>query len=306
VRRLFILALVWLIPGSLSMAAAPAGIDGTVVVEGDSACPSPADVGSRVSALLAGDTTATATPAAPARARVDRTGAELRVRLADENGAAIAERHLPATGSCPELAEVVAVTIGTWLGQLRPERLDVPKLPHLVRSSAVSPFAWDLGAGAQAALAEGGLAAGASALLSVHTGTRGPGLLMRAAGTTARQVTVGAHAASWRRWDVTIGPSYQLPFGGWRLTTSVGFSAGWLFAQGRDFPQNQTSTRFSPGLAGQVQLGHPFGTWSPWLSVGASAAIYNDPLIVSGSSAQRALRPIELHLGLGASIRWLR
>ncbi|HXI60344.1 MAG TPA: hypothetical protein VNO55_29985 [Polyangia bacterium] len=304
-RRLFILGLVWLTPGSPSMAAAPGGGGTTVDIEGDSACPSAADVRSRVSVLLADDTTATATTTAPARARVDRTGAELRVRLADERGVPIAERLLPATGSCPELAEVVAVTIGTWLAQLRPERLDVPRLARQARPSAVPPVAWDLGAGVQAALAEGGLAAGASALLSVHTGARGPGLLARAAGTTARQVSVGAHSASWRRWDVTIGPSYQLPLGAWRLTTSVGFSAGWLSAQGRDFPQNQTSTRFSPGLAGQIQLGHPFGAWSPWLSLGASAAIYNDPLTVGGSAAQRALRPIELQLGLGAAIRWL-
>ncbi|MEA2700108.1 MAG: hypothetical protein QOI66_4379, partial [Myxococcales bacterium] len=196
---------------------------------------------------------------------------------------------------------------GTWLGQLRPERLEVPRLPQAppATAAAATSVVWDLGAGAQASLAEGGLAAGASALLSVHTGARGPGLLVRAAGTTAREVTVGAHAASWRRWDVTVGPSYQLPVGAWRLTTSVGFSAGWLSAQGRDFPQNQTSTRFSPGLAGQVQLAHPFGAWSPWLSVGASAAIYNEPLTVTGSAAQRALRPIELAIGLGVSIRWL-
>jgi hypothetical protein len=287
------------------MAAAPAGSDTTVVVEGDSVCPSPTEVRSRVGVLLAENTTATAT--APARARVDRAGAELRLRLTDERGAPVAERRLTATGSCTELAEVVAVTIGTWLGQLRPERLEVPRLPQAppATAAAATSVVWDLGAGAQASLAEGGLAAGASALLSVHTGARGPGLLVRAAGTTAREVTVGAHAASWRRWDVTVGPSYQLPVGAWRLTTSVGFSAGWLSAQGRDFPQNQTSTRFSPGLAGQVQLAHPFGAWSPWLSVGASAAIYNEPLTVTGSAAQRALRPIELAIGLGVSIRWL-
>jgi hypothetical protein len=114
---------------------------------------------------------------------------------------------------------------------------------------------------------------------------------------------VGAHTAAWRRWDVTVGPTYQLPAGAWRLTTSIGFSAGWLSAQGRDFPENQASSRFSPGLAGQVQMAHPFTAWAPWLAVGASAAFLREPLTVTGSSVQRALRPIELDIALGASIK---
>jgi hypothetical protein len=279
--------------------AAPA-----VSVEGDSLCPTPAEVAALVAPLLADGVPAPA----PARARVDQAGAELRVRLSDELGAPVAERQLASTGSCPETAEFVAVMIATWLGQLRPEQLPTLRLPSPPAASAPpvrSVTVGELGAGVGVTLADGSAAPGARALVSLSARTRGWGVVAQTSLTTGHEVTIGAHAATWRRWHVTVGPSYRVPVGRWRLTASAGLSAGWISAEGTTFPRNFSTTGFSPGAGGLIQLARPFGTWSPWFAIGAAAAFHDRPLTVSDSTDQRALRPFELDISVGASMRWL-
>jgi hypothetical protein len=290
--RLAIATALWLLP-----AAALAGRG--VSVEGDSSCPSPAQVARRAAAL--------ADVGAPAaRARVDRSGAALRVRLTDERGGAIAERTLAATGTCDELAEVVAVTLVAWVAELRPERvpsLQLPASPQPEPAPPPSLATWDLGAGVGAGVAQGGAAVGASVLAAVHAGASGWGVAVRASGAGEREVAVGAYTAAWRRWELAIGPSFQRPLGAWRLAASAGLAAGWLTAEGRNFPRNQSASRFSPGASGYVQLGRPFGAWCPWAALAASAAFRDEPLTIAGSAEDRSLRPLTLELLLGVSVR---
>jgi len=293
-----LLALAFLVTSGAAIAA-PA-----VFVEGDSLCPTPAEVAVLVTPLLADSSPATT----PARARIDRAGSELRVRLTDEKGAPVAERQLLPTASCAETAELVAVMIATWLGQLRPEQLPtlaLPSPPAAPPPPIGTRAVGELGAGVGMTLAEGSAAPGARALVSLSARTRGWGILAQASGTTGHDVTIGAYTATWQRWHITLGPSYRVPIGRWRLSASAGLSAGWISAEGNTFPQNFSTTRFSPGAAGLIQLARPFGGWSPWLAIGAAAAFHDRPLTVSESTDQRALRPLELDISVGASVRWL-
>lgn len=286
-------ALLWLAPAA-AWAAVP------VAVGGDSVCPSPAEVASRVNALLPEARSNTPLPAA----RVDRRGGELRVRLGDDGAVAIAERTLPTGGTCAEMAEVVAVTITSWLSQLRPESVPAPQFPvqAQVAPPTRSPLAFDVGAGVGAELAEGGLAGAATALLFVHLGARGPGLHVRASGTTGHEVALGARKAAWQRWAIDVGPSYQAPIGEWRLAIGVGFSAGLLSAEGRDFPRNHSASRFSPGVGGVIRLARPLSWWAPWIAAGASAAFGTEPLTVIGSSERRDLHPFGAYACAGISL----
>jgi hypothetical protein len=257
---------------------------------------------SRSRSFVGGDAPAGSPPVA----RVDRAGADVRVRLAEPGGAIVAQRTLPATGDCGELAELVAVTVSTWMTELRPEWLPAPRLPSVpvpaAVPAAVERLAFDAGVGAGVSVGEGGAAAAAGVLLSLHSGARGFGAMARASATTGREVDVGVGTATWRRWEITAGPSYQWPLGDWRLAASVGFSAGWLSAEGQGFAANQTSSRFSPGAAGLVRVARAPGAWSPWFAVGASVAFFNQPLSVVGSADRRDLHAVTIDALLGISI----
>ncbi|HEX3695137.1 MAG TPA: hypothetical protein VH374_07080 [Polyangia bacterium] len=287
--------------GALVAPLGKAAAASAVTVEGDSDCPSSAEVEARVASLLAGD--AAAGP--PSVARIGHTGRELRLRLADDRGVAIAERTLPVTSNCAEMADVVAVTITTWLTQLRPEHLQpLPRLPSsAARPPPVrAPVAFDVGAGIGASVGEGGAAPAAGLIVSLHAGAGGPGVMARASGSTGHDVSIGTDTARWRRWDATVGPSYQFLLGHWRLATGAGFSAGWISVEGQDFPVNQSAGRFSPGVGALVRLDRPFGGWSPWLVVGAAIPLRDEPLTVIGSSDRRVVRPITVDALVGVAL----
>ncbi|HEV3063534.1 MAG TPA: hypothetical protein VGY48_35160 [Vicinamibacterales bacterium] len=292
-------AVVFLAPVAAS-AALPAA---PVTVEGDAICPGPVLVAARVATLLPGD----APVSSPPVARVDRAGRDVRVRLADPGGAIVAERILPADGDCGELADMVAVTITTWMTELRPEWLPAPRLPPVaIMVSPPAPTArltGEGGVGAGVSVGEGGVAEAASLLLSLHGRSSGLGAMTRATGTTGRDVSVGAHTATWRRWEIAVGPSYQSPpIGALRLTGSLGFAAGWLSASGQDFPTNRTASRFSPGAAALIRVARARGLWSPWFALGVSVAFFEQSLTVGGSADRRALRAVTLDALVGISI----
>jgi hypothetical protein len=289
------------IGGSLVTSLATAAPASPVTIDGDSVCPGSAEVAARVSALLAGD--AAAGP--PSVARIEHAGRDLRVRLADERGVAIAERTLPTTSSCAEMADVVAVTITTWLTQLRPERLlPLPPLPSPDGQWPLprAPVAFDVGAGVGVSIGEGGPAPAAGLILSLHAGGGGPGVLARASGSTAHDVRIGAATARWRRWDATVGPSYQFLRGRWRLAAGAGLSAGWISAEGQNFPVNQSVGRFSPGVGALIRLDRPFSGWSPWLVVSAAIPLRDEPLTVIGSADRRVVRPVTVDALVGVAL----
>ncbi|HEY0712680.1 MAG TPA: hypothetical protein VGF45_08405, partial [Polyangia bacterium] len=218
-------------------------------------------------------------------------------------GRPVAERRLPTSGTCAELAEVTAVTISTWLTQLRPE---MPSEVSISALSAAPPdesrgrLVFDLGLGAQAAWAETEPALGAVGLATAH-GATGWGAFFKAAGGRGRTLAVGAGRATWRRWDLAFGPSLQLPAARWRFLGGIGLSAGWLTAAGSGFAENRSAARFSPGAVGLVRAGHSRGGWMPWLGITGAITFKQEPLRIIGSEERRPLRPIEIGLCLGIS-----
>lgn len=99
----------------ISVLAMPA-----VSVKGNTRCPSAADVGTRVAAMLPLVATARA-PDVAELDEIDRGGPNLRLTLRRPDGALIGQRLLAREYSCAELAAAAAVIIATWESDVHPE-----------------------------------------------------------------------------------------------------------------------------------------------------------------------------------------
>jgi hypothetical protein len=284
----------------LLLSATAARAESSIVVSGDSTCPTPAEVRGQIVIAQSNEDVAREGPAV---ARLERHGSELLVALDDSNGRPVAERRLPISGTCSELAEVTAVTISTWLAQLRPESFPpgtIPSLSHEAMPVSRARFVFDLGIAAQATWAETEPAIGVVGMGTAH-GQTGWGVLLKVAGAQGRTLPVGSGQATWRRWDLALGPSLQLPAADWRFLAGVGLSAGWLTANGSGFSENRHAARFSPGAVGVLRVGHSRGTWMPWFGITGAITFKQEPLRIIGSAERRPLQPIELGLCLGIS-----
>src|SRR5262249_54534493 len=114
---------------------------GVVKVDGSASCPSPAQVATRLRALLADVPAA----GAPDQARIDAMRGQLRIELRSAAGILIGARRVDVVGSCADLAGVAAVVIAAWETELRSARLPLPRLPapraERAPPPAVSPSA---------------------------------------------------------------------------------------------------------------------------------------------------------------------
>lgn len=241
------------------------------------------------------------------RASIDAGPGELHVRLADERDVLIAERRLPKSGDCLELADAVAVTIVSWEATLRPEGAPAPRSPLALTERASTGdnprgLLWDVGLGAEVSLAKANVVPGALAeLYASLTGTP-LGLHLGATGSARNQVRLGGQNASWRRWSASVGPAYQRPFGRWQLAGHIDFSAAWFSAEGTTFPVNRSGTGFSLGALGAVRIARPFGLWAPWISGGASFFGTPQRLTIIGSNEGHLLPRWGAEFGAGISV----
>src|ERR1700690_2739079 len=84
-----------------------------VIGSGD--CPAPADVSRRLAEILPPHAEGEPRgPAAPHRARIERSQSRVHIELLLPNEERIAERDLEADGSCDDLAAALAVVIAAW------------------------------------------------------------------------------------------------------------------------------------------------------------------------------------------------
>jgi hypothetical protein len=270
---------VFSLPWLLVLAMGPA-----VTVNSDATCPTAEEVSRRVAQLVP----AVDAGAPPDRARIEEAGGVLRVSLWRPDGALVGRRELSRQSSCAELAAAAAVVVAAWESDVHPEFR--PPLVPIVRPNEVanpSPAAvvrmpstltptrvvFEVGAAlaGSVAPAAGHAAAGAGALIVASaTPSQGSvGLRLMLAGTTEREIPLGAGRVLWRRLVVGLGPSLHLPPEStpFAMDLHAEVLAAWLSARGEGFTDNLNASSFDPGLSGGVRFAFGSHAVTPWLDL---------------------------------------
>jgi hypothetical protein len=204
----------------------------------------------------------------PDVARVLRWGNRLHIELVGPDAAVIAERWIDDSGSCAELAELIAVVVASWESDVHPEfarphaepmpiapseKATARPLPQVPRSAAF----YEVSAGASLSWSGSPALAAILAAAWVPRGA-GPGLHLSATVDSTRTLDLTPGSASgqatWRRWTGSAELDWRLPRGAWALDFHGGLGLGWLVANGVGFSQNHSGYSFSPGGAGGVRF----------------------------------------------------
>jgi hypothetical protein len=90
--------------------------EGPVIHADAEGCPEGAAVSQRLAGLL----NSGADPPEPDRVDLSVDGADLHLRLSRADGTLVAERRIPRSNRCPELADAVAALVAAWEADLRP------------------------------------------------------------------------------------------------------------------------------------------------------------------------------------------
>jgi hypothetical protein len=243
------------------------------------------------------------------RATIHAAGPDVHVRLFDETGALIAERGLPAEGTCRERADVLAVLLASWQAQVRsgapPDlKLSAPPPPPVRRAPP-----WDIGIGVMVSL-PGKATPGATLQVTVpvpfmSAAVPGFALHTSAGGSAARTVPIASGRAVWRRLAVTAGPSYTLPVSGFEITGSVDLAVSWFRAEGSSFMVNKRAGSVGLGAAALLRFtrSRPSDAWAPWIAVGSVVSGSRQRLVVKDSPGAVALPRVDFHGILGLSYR---
>ncbi|HTA20756.1 MAG TPA: hypothetical protein VK989_15795, partial [Polyangia bacterium] len=106
-----------MVPALICFASVLAAVEpaSSVIVRGDTECPTAAEL----SAALVGLVAPASPGGAPDVAELRGHGAEVIVQLANAQGDVIAEKPVPESGSCAERARTAAVIVAAWEAHLR-------------------------------------------------------------------------------------------------------------------------------------------------------------------------------------------
>jgi hypothetical protein len=287
------------LPVLLAFAALPVRVEAT-------ACPDATAVEAALAARLAAD----ATGRPPDFAHIWKQDGLVHVDLVNPDGALIAERALPASGTCAELADLLAVVIASWESDVHPafarpaEATVAPlaRVPAAVGSVRPEAASFDLALGAGGTWAES-FAAGGSA--SVTWVPRGQGLGLRMAATIdgPRTVSVGDGEAAWRRWMAGIALDWRRLAGPTAIDLHGGLLLGWLWADGSGFGRDQSATSVAPAVA----LGGRLAWWGTrhfalWVGLEGVRSLRAQTLFTSPDGLTRAVPAFQVIGQLGLAV----
>ncbi len=255
-----------------------------IQVQGTSRCPTASEVAAILPEILP------PTDAySPDIAWIEAFGLDLQIELRSSTGEVLFSRRLTSSGTCADLATIVAVVIASWTAErnpsislLQPGVLAPPKppAPPPPPPSAIQPKdkvqqrayqertqKFDLSAGLGGSLNS----AGAVGAARVEAGMRGRRFGLRAgfAAETARdESVVETRTVSWRRYALSLGPALALVAQPVRLDARAEIFAGLTTVAGHGFDVNRQSSAVAPGLALALRLGRSTGWIRPWIEVG--------------------------------------
>jgi hypothetical protein len=255
---------------------------------------------------------------APDVARVSLRGSALHVALQSPDGVVIAERTLEPTGSCADLAQVVAVVIAAWESDVHPafvrpqteiaSAASTETVSATPTTGATVPLparrsSYDLAAGGGVSFSESAVA---GVDVAVTWAPRSSGLALRISGTGESQhhTSLGQGQAQWRRWTGSTELGWRLGYGPAVLDLHGGLLFGLLSAQGSGFSPNEQATSFSPGLTAGARAAFWVGrSWGFWLGVVGQAFARNQSLVLAApSTSQHELSHFQGLVSLGVAV----
>jgi hypothetical protein len=258
---------------ALSIGVAPE----LLAVEGNTECPTAAEVASELRALLG----STANTARNERVALSSSDGGLDIELRSAAGERLATRHLPRVASCGDLASAAAVVIASW-------QTEVPPLPsatvELVRATPRPPaLRYDVGAEFLASL-DGNFAPGGLIDATLAPSHSRWGARLGALATATRDQPVGAGHAAWTRAALLLGPRVRLTYKALLVDFDAGLALALLYARGSGFSVEHTSYNIDPGLAAGARLGVRWGPVAPVLGLAVAGWPRRQELDVSGAS----------------------
>jgi hypothetical protein len=288
--------------------ASSAGVE----LDGDSDCPTVAEIAQRLHEV-APATTGEAPIATVVH--VSRVDGAVRLELAGAEGQVLATRDLPATEACDDLAAAAAVVIATWQSDLNPRTspgVDLPAtLPETpapppvitARPAPAPPRPMFLGVGLLASTAGGQVTPGASLRASVDLGPAWLGLGGALGATTSRTADVTNHpdVARWTRGWLGLGPELHAGREN-RLEGHVQGLLGLLRVEGVDLPDAKADTTLELGVGGGVSVAHWVGNAAVWLGVDVLAWPGRQSLSIVGTPDQGSLPRFDLQLAAGMAL----
>lgn len=278
-----------------------------VDIDGDSTCPTPAEVAPRLAGLLRPD--AAAGP--PDLARLsDRAGA-LFIQLQRPDGSPIGERALERGYPCADLAAAAAVILATWESDVHPTFRPTLAAPAaelrqpapVTAPEAPTAMAFDVGgaiAGSLAPAAGSGGGAWGALLVGTLSGDRLGGRLAVQA-VTERTLDLQAGTVHWRRMMLALGPQlrFKRPGRGPFVDLHVEAAGAWVSASGSGFATNHSDSSADLGLGAGVRLVLGGRSLAPWVDLSACGWLRHQ--LASTNDASVTLPRIEGTLALGLS-----
>ena len=232
----------------LSLLAGP--VAPVIRADGANGCPDGTAVSQRLAGLLNRD----AEPGAPDLVDLTVDGSDLRLRLSRADGTLVAERRIPRSNRCAELADAVAALVAAWEADLRPEAPASPpppapppaQLPPLrvdeAQPEPESERAYELGV-LPALWLGGGRLSFAGALRAGVWSRRSPVGMTVAVSAT---FPVDSEAARWRRHALSGGVMGRLRHRRLFVDGLAEVVLGWLVVNQQG--AGETHATFDPGL----------------------------------------------------------
>jgi len=255
-------------------------------------CPDAAAVAKRLSGLLGSG----GEPGAPDVVVLSVAGPDLHLRLSRGDGTLVAERLIPRSNRCAELADAAAVLIAAWEADLRPGASPplapgaLPAPPPPVAVSAPLPVreraAYEVGV-VPALWVGGGPLSFAGALRAGVWSQRAPVGMTMALSATFPFSGSSAGLARWRRYAVSGGAIGRLRHR-WLFVDGLAEAVlGWLVIkdEGAGTPGGAQAT-FDPGLTIGLRAGSRVARrLELYASLGAWGAAWRAPAQPDGSRA---------------------
>jgi hypothetical protein len=259
--------------------------------EGTEDCPHPTAVSQRLAGLLRGGEAEGEGP--PDVVELSVVGAELRVRLSRPDGSLVAERLIPRSSRCAELADAAAALVAAWEADLRPgvplppparpsppAALLAPQPPLALQAPVPPPerAVYELGA-LPALWLGGGQFSFAGAVRAGVWSRRAPvGMTVALSATFPVETAEGGALTRWRRHALSGGVMGRLRHR-WLFVDGIAEGVlGWMVLDQEG--AGGASATFDPGLTIGLRAGSRIGRrFELYASLAAWGAAWNKPAV---------------------------
>jgi len=276
-------------------------------VQGDSLCPSAADVAAILPELL---------PPVEAPytdlAWVEAVGLDLRIELRSVAGEVLSSRQLTSNGSCADLANIAAVVIASWMAErnsgisLLQPGVPAPAKPAVVPPAPASsrpaePPASPASSQQRTREFDLSLAVGTSVnsagfvgAARVELGVRGQRFGARAgfSAETERSESIESRSVGWGRYDLSLGSTFAAVRRPVMVEARGEFFVGITKVAAQGFDENYKPHAVAPGLGIALRLGTSTGWIRPWIEIGGQYWLAGQAITITRPGQPDARAPL--------------